>query len=162
MGDRYQTVGLCGSFRKHMREINEAHRLFTASGFTVLAPAEISKVINPGSEFVLLESDRSTNPRDLEARYQGELLKSDVVLVCNPGGYTGGSVMMELGRLVGRADVYFTEEPQEPVVREMAMHAIYSPEELIGMMTDHNKTFDMRDWPDADRLHMSNFSLNTS
>lgn len=159
IGDQYKTVGLCGSFRKHLGIVNQVHGQFEKGGFTVLAPDMISKVINPGDEFVVFESDDSSNPQKIEGRYQDRLLKSDLVYVCNPEGYIGGSVMMELGRLTGMAEVYFMEEPQEPVVREMAQGSVVPVGELIRCMNMHNELYSQREWPDADRSLKSNFLL---
>ena len=160
IGQPYETVSLCGSFRKHLDVVRDAHEKFTAAGFRVLAPATISPVINPGEEFVLFKDDSSDNPRELEGNYQELLLKGGVVYVCNPEGYIGASVMMELGRLAGAgSEVYFLEEPQDPVIREMAKRSVMSPEELIRYMLTHNKVFASREWFDAGHPNPSNFSF---
>lgn len=160
IGEPYETVSICGSFRRHLEVVSDAHEKFTAAGFRVLAPATISPVINPGEEFVLFEDDSSDDPRVLEGNYQKLLLESDVVYVCDPEGYIGKSVMLELGRLAGAgSEVCFLEEPQEPVIREMAKRSIMSPEELIRHMRAHNEAFASREWPDAGRPNLSNFSF---
>lgn len=159
VGEKYQTVGLCGSFRKHLDVVSSAHRQFTDSGFEVLAPTVMGEVSNPDDDFVLFESDDSDDPLELEGRYQELLLESDAVYVCNPEGYIGGSVMMELGRLAGRAEVYFMEIPQEPVVREMAKDSVVSAEDFIKYMKLHNEVFWWRDWPDDGKLQQNNFGF---
>lgn len=160
IGDPYRTVGICGSFRKQMDAITEVHGQFIDGGFIVSVPSTISRIVNPGDEFVLFESDASDSPKWLEAQYQDGLLRSDVVYVCNPDGYIGGSVMMELGRLIGKAEVYFMNEPQEPVLREISEGSILSAGKLIECMQLHNEIFRWREWPDANNGSCSNFLLN--
>ena len=161
-GDPYNTVGIVGSFRRHLPEITKAHRMFTDAGFKVLAPRVIREVVDPTAEFVLFEGEKD-DPVALEGGYQGALLESDAVVCCNPNGYIGGSVMLELGRLAGerRAEVYFTDPPAEPVINAMAKKvlSIVSVEELIERMTGHNEVLSWREWPDDDRSAGTNFSL---
>lgn len=161
VGDPYETVGLIGSFRRHMPEITQAHRTFTDAGFAVLAPKKLGTVVNPGADFVLLETDATTDPRVLEGEYQEALVASDVVYVVNPGGYLGASAMLELGRLVDKSDAYFMEEPAEPVIAAMAQQAlsVVSVEGLVRQMTAHNETFTSREWYDANWCHGPSFTF---
>ena len=50
------SIVISGSFRKHYDDIREAIRRFEGLGMQVLSP-EHSEVVNPGNDFVLLETD---------------------------------------------------------------------------------------------------------
>ncbi|MDP3735212.1 MAG: hypothetical protein Q8R39_02160 [bacterium] len=89
-------VVVSGSFRKHLAEIQEAIRQFRALGVTVLSP-QLSPAVNPGDDFVLLESDDTDDPSVLEQRHLDAIAEAHLLYICNPGGYIGPTVAMEIG-----------------------------------------------------------------
>lgn len=97
-------VVISGSFRKAFEEIMKVSEEFEKAGFEILSPKK-SKVINPGEEFAILESDDTDDPKTddtddpktLEERHLEAIVKADVLYIVAPDGYLGDSAKMELG-----------------------------------------------------------------
>ena len=97
-----------------MELINEFDQL----GIEVLSPAK-SEIANPGEEFVILKSDDIKSVKDLEQRHLDAIPKADFLYVCDPGGYIGRSVSMEIGyaHALGRP-IYALEKPEDAMLAE--------------------------------------------
>lgn len=150
-GQQYKTISIIGSFRKHMAHIERAKEIFTRNGFTVLAPKSTTVSDSKDTSFVLLDTDKSKNPREIEKAYLKELLDSSAVYCCNPDGYIGGTAMFELGYLIAKGqEVYFQEPPQEALIHDLitCKHHICSPERLCQMLQTENSLWKSREWFD--------------
>lgn len=164
--NEYKSIGICGSFRKHYTEICTCIAEFEKNALYCTTPL-ISKIIDENAEFVIFESDDTKNARELEKKHIESLLKSDIVYICNPGGYLGASVMLELGYLLAsNKEVIFMEKPTEPIIVQILMDNgsfskmnILSPKELAEYMKISNEVSKMRDWFDNYHKIDSEFSL---
>jgi nucleoside 2-deoxyribosyltransferase len=90
------TIVISGSFRKHLSAIQDKAREFENAGFMVLSPA-FSKAMNPKDEFVFLESDKSTDKKQLEEKHLHAIGEASALYVFNPDGNLGNSAQMEMG-----------------------------------------------------------------
>lgn len=86
----FRTVVICGSFRKHIDDIDSLKRLLESKGVSVLAPVS-TKPVNPGADFVFFEGEETTPPLELETLFLDKLRECDAVIVCCPEGYVGTS-----------------------------------------------------------------------
>lgn len=150
--ETYQTVSILGSFNKHYEFIKEDINNFTTKGFDVLAPA-VSNIKSNNNGYVLFESDKSDNPVQIEQSFLDLCKRSDVIYICNVGGYLGKTVMFELGYLLGIGkEIFFKEYPSdEPLLQSLLKQnsdVIVTSKELAEMMLSHNEVFKMREWPD--------------
>ena len=139
--DKYETVAIIGSFRKHYAEICAAAGIFQDNGLKVLAP-DISKPKDPNAEFIILESDTTDNPRDLEKAYLQKCLSAHAVYCFCKDGHTGASTMFELGFIAAsKQEVYFSELPNEPLIQAMIKdpEQIGSPEEIANRIMENNE-----------------------
>lgn len=140
--DKYETVSIIGSFNKHYETICDVANLFKQNGIQVLAP-DISKIVSNKDGFAVLKTNEISDAVLIEREFLEKCLKSDFIYVCNKNGYLGKTVMMELGYFLGKGqEVFFMETPnEEKILLEMTKKApiVYSPEELINMLTIHNK-----------------------
>ena len=88
-----------GSFRKHFSEIQRTHKIFTDVGIEVLAPT-VSEVSEIKDGFVMLSTDKETDPRMVELLYLHNLKQlgeNGFSYFVNPEGYLGKSASYELG-----------------------------------------------------------------
>ena len=104
------TVVISGSFRKHLAEIQQTIREFTALGIEALSPS-LSEAINPGAEFVILETDDTNDSRVLEHRHLSAIRKTDVLYLCNVDGYIGFKAAYEFGFAGAISKKVFCREP---------------------------------------------------
>ncbi len=106
---KYQAV-ISGSFREAFKEIQKYLVDFEKEGFEVLSPKK-AKIINPGEEFAILESDKTTDPKTLEDGHLEAIAKADVLYIVAPNGYLGDSAKMELGLAYAlRKHIYCSEK----------------------------------------------------
>ncbi len=125
-------VVISGSFRKHLPEIQEAIRQFRALGVTVLSP-QLSPAVNPSDDFVVLETDDTDDPSVLEQRHLAAIKKADMLYICNPDGYIGLTVAMEIG--FARAEgvhVVAYHAPEDVTLQHFVDNAVLSPEEATA------------------------------
>lgn len=90
------SVVISGSFRRYFDGISETVKAFEALDIDVLSPKS-SKVINPGEEFAVLETDDTDDPKTLEQRHLDAITAADALYLYDPDGYIGDSSKMELG-----------------------------------------------------------------
>lgn len=106
-------VVISGSFRKHYREIVNTISSFETEGFEVLSP-RASKILNPGADFVILESDAGRNPDQIERSHLDAIYEADALYVVNPGGYIGNAGALEIGWALGFCKpIFFAERCSE-------------------------------------------------
>lgn len=96
MSKKKMSIVISGSFRRHFGGISEAVRVFESLEMDVLSP-KASKVINPGEEFAILETDDTSDPQTLEQRHLDAITKADALYLYDPDGYIGDSSKMEIG-----------------------------------------------------------------
>ena len=161
-GQQYKTISIIGSFRKQMEDIQRAKEIFLNKGFKVLVPKSTTISGLKDVSFVLLDTDKSQSPRELEKDYLKALLTSDVVYCCNSNGYIGGTAMFELGYLIAKGqEVYFQEQPQEELISSLITEKlnICSPERLCEILAMENVLWNSREWFDKDHKYEPDFSF---
>ena len=161
-GQQYKTISIIGSFRKQMEDIQRAKEIFLNKGFKVLVPKSTTISGLKDVSFVLLDTDKSQSPRELEKDYLKALLTSDVVYCCNSNGYIGGTAMFELGYLIAKGqEVYFQEQPQEELISSLITEKlnICSPERLCEILAMENGLWNSREWFDKDHKYEQDFSF---
>lgn len=90
------SIVISGSFRKHYKDICVMIKNFESQGIEVLSPRH-SAVVNPGEDFVLLETDKTTCPEKLEREHLNAISQASALYLYNPDGYLGLSSAMEIG-----------------------------------------------------------------
>lgn len=106
--NKYAIV-VSGSFRRYFDGISETVRTFESLGVNVLSP-KASKVINPGEEFAVLETDDTNDPQALEQRHLDAITAADALYLYDPDGYIGDSSKMELGWAIALGKPVFCKE----------------------------------------------------
>ena len=122
---------IIGSFRKHMKVMQNVISKFESAGISVLSPKNGS-VKNPGDEFVLLNYDP---PELTEGEIQTIVLKkmekASFTYLINPEGYLGKSAAFEVGYGIAMGIKLIAMEP----IQEMHSHfvtTIATPEQIIA------------------------------
>ena len=113
----FRRVVVCGSFQKHMKEINALIDVLKKQNIQVLSPWTQNVVLESlGTDFILLEGQSLVNERDAwrhKYDHMNKFSKADAIVVCNPGGTIGKGTMFEFGFMIARAKrIIFTEEPK--------------------------------------------------
>ena len=103
------SVVISGSFRRYFDGISETVKAFEALSIDVFSP-KASKVINPGDEFAVLETDDTSDPRTLEQRHLDAITTADALYLYDPDGYIGDSSKMELGWAIALGKPVFCKE----------------------------------------------------
>lgn len=88
-----------GSYHKFLKEINYYHELFLKNGHSVLAPkrnAQNSKV-DSKYNYVLFQGEESDDPVKVQQNFLKNIEGADAFVICNPHGYLGQTVALELG-----------------------------------------------------------------
>lgn len=132
---------LHGSFRKHFEEIKEAHRIFTAAGIEVLAPA-MSEIKAVSDGFAMLASDKETDKRMIELLYLCNLKRlgeNGFSYFVNSEGYIGKTVSYELGvAQISNVPCFFMEKPRDLPVY-VHKNAVWKPEHLAEYILAANQ-----------------------
>lgn len=123
-------VTISGSFRKFYQQITQAMIVFSDRQISVLSPAQ-SKIINPGDEFVVFESDESNDVKTLEDKHLQAIRNSDILYIVNPGGYVGKSAIFEMGYAVALGKPIFATEPIEDQTLVAYVDGITEPNQLV-------------------------------
>lgn len=117
-------VTVSGSFRKHYREIALAIDAFADGGVEVLSPKK-ANIVASESEFIILDTDGTDDIRVIEQRHLEAIKRSDLLYVCNPGGYIGLTVAMELGwALANGVRVACSVRPSDVLLWEFLVDAM--------------------------------------
>jgi NTP pyrophosphatase (non-canonical NTP hydrolase) len=111
-------ITVSGSFRKHLRAIEDAVEYFTKDDLEVLSPKS-TEFRSESNGFVRLSGDRG-DPRTIELKHVRSLLRSDCLYVVNPDGYIGTSAALEIGVAIAASLPVFTQEtPDDMTLREL-------------------------------------------
>jgi hypothetical protein len=157
------TVSIIGSFRKHHDKICETKETFIKKGHKVLAPND-GNIVDKSAEYVLLDTDTSSSPTVNESAYINKLLESDLVYVCDVGGYVGLTAMLEISIIMSKGqEIYFMENPIDPLLAAMCNGAkdnvVYSPDDLCEMINIYDDVAKSREWFDSYHKRVQQFKL---
>ena len=122
-------IVISGSFRRYFDGISETVKAFEALGIEVLSP-KASKVINPGEEFAVLETDDTSDPKTLEQRHLDAITAADALYIYNPDGYIGDSSKMELGWAIALGKPVFCKELVADSTLKFFCGTVAVPEEV--------------------------------
>lgn len=122
-------IVISGSFRRYFDGISEAVRTFETLGIDVLSP-RASKVINPGEEFAVLETDDTDDPKTLEQRHLDAIAAADALYLYDPDGYIGDSSKMELGWAIALGKPVFCKELVADSTLKFFCGTVATPEEV--------------------------------
>ena len=131
-----KTVVISGSFHRHFDGIAKLIKKFESLGVGVLSPKD-SRVINSGAEFVLLESDDTSNPQTLEQRHLDAIISADGFYLYNPEGYLGDSAKFELGWANALHKPIFCKEPVNDAVLKFFCGTVATPKQVYEALTNH-------------------------
>ncbi|RRR96523.1 hypothetical protein [Glycomyces terrestris] len=108
------TVAIIGSFRQYYEQTVSAALKFESALISVLTPP-ISRITNPGADFVRFETDAfNSSDHQIQAVTLTRILSADFVYVVAPGGYIGRTTSYELGRVHAEGiPVYYSERPED-------------------------------------------------
>lgn len=87
---------LCGSYRRDVPGLREAHRLLLDSGCDLLSPASVA-FVGEVDGFVLTAAELEGSPATIEAQHIGAIREADFVWLHDPDGYVGPSAALEVG-----------------------------------------------------------------
>lgn len=135
---KYQVV-ISGLFRKAFPEIQQVVAEFEKEGFEILSPKK-SRVINPGEEFAVLESDETTDPKALEDGRLEAIAKADVLYVVAPKGYLGDSAKMELGFAYALRKHIYCSEKVDDITLKLYCGEKAAPEEVAEKISAYELT----------------------
>lgn len=123
------SVVVSGSFRRSFEGISETVRIFESLGIGVLSP-KASKVVNPGEEFAVLETDDTSDPQTLEQRHLDAITAADALYLYDPEGYIGDSSKMELGWAVALGKPVFCKELVADSTLKFFCGGVATPEQV--------------------------------
>lgn len=123
------SIVVSGSFRRSFDGISETVRVFESLGVEVLSP-KASKVINPGEEFAVLETDDTNDPQTLEQRHLDAITAADALYLYDPEGYIGDSSKMELGWAVALGKPVFCKELVADSTLKFFCGSVATPEQV--------------------------------
>jgi hypothetical protein len=107
-----------GSFRRAMRQIQEAVYGLTDLGVMVLSPAD-PRVVDELGAFLFVASDRLRIVRLVQQRHLQAISMSDFLWLVAPDGYVGTSAAMEIGFAVASSvPIFATTAPTDVTLRE--------------------------------------------
>jgi NTP pyrophosphatase (non-canonical NTP hydrolase) len=137
MLNKLNKVVICGSFRKSFKDICAIATEFQNLGFEITSP-KISTIINPGSEFVILDSDESSDPKIIEEKHLNAIKNSDIVYFYNPQGYLGASATFELGWSLALKKLIFFKENNADFTLNLFCKNVCTPSEIKDYVYNMN------------------------
>lgn len=110
--DKKPKITISGSFNKekNFKGMLAAIKEFEDLGIEVLSP-RASEISNPGADFLILETDDSSDPKTLEQRHLDAISEGDLLYLYNLNGYMGSSTILEIGYAVARNVPVVSKEP---------------------------------------------------
>ena len=131
------SVVISGSFRRYFDGISETVGTFESLGIDVLSP-KASRVINPGEEFAVLETDDTSDPRTLEQRHLDAITAADALYLYNPEGYIGDSSKMELGWAIALGKPVFCKELVADSTLKFFCGTVATPEQVKTVLENRS------------------------
>src|SRR5258708_14273248 len=96
------TCSIIGSFRKYYEDVRRLIAQIESVDVVVLSPKH-SSIVNPGSWFVVLETDPpELTPAEIQLIALHRILRSDFVYALIPRGYVGRTTAYEMGGIQER------------------------------------------------------------
>ena len=123
------SIVISGSFRRHFDGISKAVETFESLGVSVLSP-KASKVVNPGEEFAILETDDTSDPKTLEQRHLDAITNADALYLYDPDGYIGDSSKMELGWAIALGKPVFCLKLVDDSTLKLFCGKVATPEQV--------------------------------
>lgn len=92
-----EKVVVCGSFNKHLKQIEALINKLKSNGISVLSPKD-TEVVGSESDFIIFKNDIVINHNtwDIEELHLKAIDRCDFVIACNFDGYIGVSTTFEL------------------------------------------------------------------
>ena len=92
-----KSVVICGSFNKHLKQIEALMNRLKSSGISVLSPQN-TEVVGSENDFVVFKNDVVINHNtwSVEELHLKAIDRCDFVIACNFDGYIGVSTTFEL------------------------------------------------------------------
>lgn len=101
---------ISGSYRKHLRQIILLKNELQNCQVKVLSPVG-NAAINPGEEFIILDSDPITHPKLLQDSVFAKIRRSTFLVVANFDGYLGRAAVLEIGFAIAKGLTVYSLEP---------------------------------------------------
>lgn len=131
---------LHGSFRKHLKEIQNIYQIFEEAGIKVLAPTNY-KIEGEVNGFVFFENEANSDPRLIELLYLQNLKKlgkNGFSYFVNPTGDIGVSASYEFGIAhTTNVPCFFLSKPKNHP-GYVAPYQILGPEKLVSHIKSNN------------------------
>jgi len=127
------SVVVSGSFRRFFEGISETVKTFESLGMDVLSP-KASRIINPGEEFAVLETDDTSDPQTLEQRHLDAITVADALYLYDPKGYIGDSSKLELGWALALGKPIFCKELVADSTLKFFCGNVATPEQAKEML----------------------------
>ena len=137
MSTKKLSVVISGSFRRHFDGISEAVKTFESLGVSVLSP-RASKVVDPGEEFAILETDNTSDPKTLEQRHLDAITNADALYLYDPDGYIGDSSKMELGWTIALGKPVFCKKLVDDSPLKLFCGKVATPEEVVDELSNRS------------------------
>lgn len=104
-------IVIIGSYGKHFSQILELRDHLINQETEVLVPTG-SKVINPGSDFLMLETDpEDADPKSIQDSVFEKIKEADYIVLANVDGYIGRTAAFEMGYAIALGLPIYTLEP---------------------------------------------------
>lgn len=110
----FYNIVIIGSFRKHFREIINLKKELEKVQIRVLSPKECT-IKNPGSEFVIFQSDATSDHKFLQDTVFSKIRCSTFVLLANYNDYIGQAATLEIGYAIAHGISILTLNPVKDV-----------------------------------------------
>lgn len=105
---------ISGSFRKHLSQISVLKKALEKLGVSVLSPEKCNP-INPGEEFIILDSDPVCHPELLQASVFAKMRRSTFLVLANFDGYIGRAAAVEVGYAIALGiKIYAVDAVNDP------------------------------------------------
>jgi nucleoside 2-deoxyribosyltransferase len=105
---------IIGSFRKHFHEIIELRKALELLGVAVLSPKNCN-ITNPDGEFIIFESDSTSDAKLLQAVVFTKIKYSTFVVLANFDDYIGRATTLEIGYAVAHGIPIFSLKPVKDI-----------------------------------------------
>ena len=105
---------IIGSFRKHFREIIELRKELERLHIKVLSPKDCT-IINPDDEFVIFQSDATSDQKFLQDAVFSKIRYSTFVILANFNDYIGQAATLEMGYAIAHGISILTLRPVKDI-----------------------------------------------
>lgn len=105
---------IIGSFRKHFREIIELRKKLEKLQIKVLSPKDCT-IINPDDEFVIFQSDATSDQKFLQDAVFSKIRYSSFVILANFNDYIGRAATLEMGYAIANGISILTLRPVKDI-----------------------------------------------